>query len=51
MTKEELIERLKTIQEYNNPEVAHYEADQALLEFIGDEEIKKLFNSLERWYA
>lgn len=52
MTKQELIEELKKLQQSDDPEVAHMEADNLLLEFIDDdEEVSEAFNSIEMWYA
>jgi hypothetical protein len=50
MTKRELLARLKECAEMDE-EGGHYEADKALLEFIGDPEITKAFEALHRWYA
>ena len=52
INKELAIENLKKIQEYNgDPEAAHGYADDLLIEFIDDEEIKKEFDKIEKWYA
>ena len=32
-------------------EAGHMEADQLLLEYIGDEEVTEIFNSARKWYA
>ena len=32
-------------------EMAHVDADDALLEFIGDEDITRAWNAIEKWYA
>jgi len=34
-----------------SPESAHVKADEALLEYIGDEEVTKAFDSIDKWYA
>ena len=34
-----------------DPERDHGEADDALLEFIGDAEIAAAYNAIEKWYA
>ena len=31
--------------------MAHYDADQALVEYIGDEEIKAAYEAIGKWYA
>ena len=36
---------------YEDPETWHERADQALLEYINDPEIKEAYEALERWYA
>lgn len=56
MTKEELLRELisfqvKTKDMYWDQEGAHIRADEALLEYINDEEIKKAYNSIDKWYA
>jgi hypothetical protein len=53
MTKEELIERLKKLRELSDEdtEVAHCDADDALIEYIGDEEIAEAFDNIHKWYA
>lgn len=53
MTKQELIEKLKQIahEHEGDPEVAHIEADNALLEYINDMEIIEAFDSIAKWYA
>jgi len=48
--KEELLKRLKECTEYDT-EAGHSAADDALLQYINDDEISKAFKSLERWYA
>lgn len=34
-----------------DPEIAHIEADKALLKYIGDEEISRAFYAIKMWYA
>ncbi len=57
MTKEELIEKLKKIKnetiEYPryDKEDTHMNLDNLLLEYIGDEQVEKLFHSIDKWYA
>ena len=34
-----------------DPEAAHGEADDLLLELIDDEEIANAYNAIEKWYA
>lgn len=49
----EFREKLKQItKEYDgDPEVLHLEQDNALLEFINDKEVTKIFNNSPKWYA
>lgn len=51
MTKEALIERLKTLAEWDDNEAAHIEADDALIEYIDDNDVKEAFDSIRKWYA
>jgi len=51
--KEALITKLKSYVElsHDDPEQAHSFADDALLEYIGDELISAYFHSIIKWYA
>jgi len=52
MTKKQLVQRLTDI--YNgtlDPEEAHIQADQALLQYINDENVTKAFETIDKWYA
>ena len=53
MTKKQLLEKLKDIDNSGNhdPEAAHYEADCALLGYIGDKEVAKAYDKIKKWYA
>ncbi len=51
MTKEEVIRELEKLVGDSDPEDAHLKADGILLEFIGDVEITRLYNLIEKWYA
>ena len=53
MDKQELIEKLNKVMgdKEQDAEVYHYAADSLLLEYIGDEEIKKAYDEIEKWYA
>jgi hypothetical protein len=46
-----LLVKLGALKHDSNREYAHYDADQALLEFINDDEITKAFNAIKKWYA
>ena len=51
MSKEQLIEILLEFNHYEDKEEAHEEADQALLNYIDDDEVRKAFNGLDKWYS
>lgn len=53
MEKPELIRKLISLRSLSldDAESAHGEADLLLLEYIKDEEIKKAFEDIKRWYA
>jgi len=52
MTKEELIAKLKEAKDLDfDPEIAHVKADQAILDFINDEEINKIYDDISKWYS
>lgn len=52
MNVEELIEKLKELQKSNNGKhMNHIEADNLLLDFIGDEDVYRAFKKIEKWYA
>jgi len=51
MTKEELIFKLKNLIDSADSEDAHIEADNALVEFIGDPDIAIAFSEIRKWYA
>ena len=52
-TKEELLYKLMLLvsnDEHDN-EVAHVIADKALLDYIGNSEVTRMFNKIGKWYA
>lgn len=57
MTRDELLAKLLELaKETNQPgyvclEEPHENADQALLTYIDDAEIRDAFNDIEKWYA
>ena len=51
MTKQELIEKLKSLIDYADSEAGHSYADQALIEFINDPEIAEEYEKITKWYA
>lgn len=53
-----LVARLRELAGYDwgrnstqSPEDWHIEADNILLEMIGDEEVRELFEKIEKWYS
>jgi hypothetical protein len=50
LTKEELLKKLAVCNN-GDIETGHADADDALIEFINDEDIAKAFNALPKWYA
>lgn len=51
MEKKELIEKLKLLVRIGDPEAAHGNADDLLIEYINDLEVKDAFDEIEKWYA
>ena len=51
MTKDELLAKLREIADNLDTEVAHGDADDALLAFIGDDEIREAYDAIDKWYA
>ena len=51
MNKAELIALLKGLNDLGDEEVAHGNADHALIEFINDPEIAKAYAEVHKWYA
>ena len=51
MNKEKLLEILAACARDMDPEGAHGEADDALIEYIDDAEIKEAFAKITKWYA
>lgn len=51
MTKEELLRKLKECQESDDPEIAHDEADIALIRYINDKDIASEYDKIIKWYA
>jgi len=48
MTKDQLLERLEEVKNYG-PEAGHVKADEALLEYIDDKEIKAAYKAITRY--
>lgn len=55
MTKEDLKNALSEIVlrqgKYPDAERDHCDADDLLLQFIGDEEISEIYDNISKWYA
>jgi hypothetical protein len=52
MTREELLAKLKECTGDDvDKEMGHWDADQALLEFIADEDIAEAYQAVGKWYA
>ena len=52
ISREELLRILKELAELkHDPEVAHSEADEAIINYINDPEIEKAFEEVPKWYA
>ncbi len=51
MTREELLAKITVLKGYDNPQNAHIEADEALLEYINDVEISDAFYGIHKWYS
>lgn len=52
MTKKELLNALKTLAESSDPETAHRNADEALLNYINDQEITDTYDLIDpKWYS
>jgi hypothetical protein len=51
MTKKELIRDLTELKNSKDTESAHIDADELLVEFINDPEIKAAYDAIRKWYA
>jgi hypothetical protein len=45
------IDRLKKLQESNNREEAHLEADEILLQLIDDFQVETAYRAIAKWYS
>lgn len=50
ITRDQLLEALRDLG-HGDPESEHLEADELLLCFIADTEIREAFEAIEKWYA
>lgn len=51
MTKDELLVFLSLLRDERDIEKAHSQADELLLAYIGDDEIKAAYEAVPGWYA
>lgn len=51
LTLDGLIDILKQLVDNGDIEMRHVHADEALLQYINNEEVTKLYNNLYKWYA
>ena len=51
MNKQELIEKLTALQTTEDPEGVHIEADELLLDYIMDAEVRHAYSQIPKWYA
>ncbi len=51
MTKAELLAILFKCAESADPEIAHGDADDALIAFINDPDIAVAYDDVDKWYA
>lgn len=51
MTKQELLEKLHAAHTEFDQEGGHVYADRALIEYINDEDVKKAYEEIPKWYA
>ena len=51
LTKEKLLELIATLDNNGDVESNHAKLDDWLIDYINDKDIRKAFNSIDRWYA
>jgi hypothetical protein len=51
LSRQQLLDRLRELKELGDAEIAHGEADDALITYIDDIEIAQAFNDIDKWYA
>lgn len=51
MTKRFVLKMLRYLQQSDDTEVAHDEADKLLIAYINDPLIKKEYDRIKKWYA
>lgn len=51
LDKTELVRRLNNLASHPDRETAHGNADELLLQYIGDNDVNKAFHKISKWYA
>lgn len=51
MTRDELLEKLTDLEYPGDTEENHIMADEALLNYIDDEDIEEAYRDIDKWYA
>ncbi len=51
MTRDELLRRLRELHGPNDAEIVHVQADDLLLDYIEDDEVREAFERIDKWYA
>lgn len=51
MEKQDLLDKLKLLEQSGDYEAAHFDADRMLLQYINDPDISEAFKSVPKWYA
>lgn len=53
MDKQELLSELRRLKDDDDDDIesAHVQADDLLIAYIGDQEIKAAFEAIDKWYA
>ena len=49
--KEKLLKQLEDLSKSSDTETAHSEADQLILQYLDDAEIKEVYDKIKKWYA
>lgn len=49
--KEKLLAELEELSTLKDVEIAHAEADEALVQYINDRDVTKAFQKIEKWYS
>jgi len=51
VTRDELLAKLRALQQDGDTEGAHIDADDALLAYINDPDITEAYRVIDKWYA